>query len=125
MKVSQDSKANIKIGSYTIFKAQILGALIGFIGTVGFTILCEITSKPQHGQPQLSILGLIQILIAVPTYQICKLFNYQFDLSNSHTEFDSIKIDSLILMGVVNGILLFLVGTIIGYLIATLRKFRR
>ena len=111
----ENPEAPKRRGWSIVRKAQIIGALIGAIGTTTFNLIGDIVHDPHD----FSWAGIILIFIDLPTWLILKLFGQESLLSPDQGRG---VILPYFLLGLVNALLLFFVGTFIGLLIQKLKR---
>jgi hypothetical protein len=96
-----------------IRKAQVIGALLGSFGSIGFLLVAGATNDPHK---MLDWGTVLSIWIWLPIYHLLKLFGSEDLLTGAHLPL------GLVLCGIMNGVILFLFGTAIGWLLKELKS---
>lgn len=95
----------------TIRKAQVIGVAFGGIGTIAFSLVLGVFSDPQR---MFDFPAAVQFLICLPTWLLLRSIGKESVLVGNS---DHWPLAPLLLMGLVNAVLLFIVGTIAGFII--------
>src|SRR5688572_4032123 len=100
-------------------KAQIIGALLGSFGTVGFSLVLGVFNDPHQ---MFNFPFVIHFLICLPTWILLRFIGRESVMVGNS---DHWPLVALLLMGLVNAILLFVLGTLAGWILQRYKNRRK